>query len=244
MTNDLTGKVAIVTGASSGIGEAIARLLSAQGCQVTLAARSEDKLQALAAELDGPALVAPADMTQRADIANMVDATLQRFGTVDILCANAGIYVPGDFAESDIDELTRLLTINVEAVLRCARLVLPRMQAQGSGDIVVTSSISGFMDVHWEPIYSASKHAIQTFVHTVRRQLAGQGIRLMSLAPGQVANPLWGFHERADIDRVSTGARTHLTSEDCAEALLFMLSQPRRITIRDLVILPQNQVNV
>ena len=118
------------------------------------------------------------------------------------------------------------------------------MKRQGEGDIVVTSSISGFMDVHWEPIYSASKHAVQTFVHTVRRQLAGDGIRVMSLAPGQVANPLWGFHEAADIERVSAGERTHLTSEDCAQALVYMLSQPRHVTIRDLVILPQNQVNI
>ena len=84
----------------------------------------------------------------------------------------------------------------------------------------------------------------QTFVHTVRLQLAGSGIRLMSLAPGQVANPLWGFTDAADIERVSAGERTHLTSEDCAEALVYMLSQPRRATIRDLVILPQNQVNI
>ena len=163
---------------------------------------------------------------------------------MDALCANAGIYVPGEFADGDIEALTRMLNINVDAVLRCAHQVIPQMKRQGEGDIVVTSSISGFMDVHWEPIYSASKHAVQTFVHTVRRQLAGDGIRVMSLAPGQVANPLWGFHEAADIERVSAGERTHLTSEDCAEALAYMLSQPRHVTIRDLVILPQNQVNI
>ena len=244
MPYSLAGKVVIITGASSGIGEAFARRLAEHGCKLTLAARSVDKLEALAAALDAESLVAPADMTAPADIANMVARTLERFGRVDVLCANAGVYVPGEFAEGDIDELTRMLRINVDAVLRCARLVIPPMQAAGEGDIVVTSSISGFIDVHWEPIYSASKHAAQTFVHTVRRQLAGTGIRVMSLAPGQVANPLWGFHEAADIERVSAQERTHLTSEDCAEALVYMLSQPRRITIRDLVILPQNQVNI
>ena len=247
MSNALTNKVVIITGASSGIGEAFARLLAAQGCRLTLAARSVDKLEALAAELDAESLVAPADMTDPADIANMVARTLERFGRIDVLCANAGIYVPGEFADSDIDELTRMLRINIDAVLRCAHAVIPPMKAAGAGDIVVTalsSSISGFIDVHWEPIYSASKHAVQTFVHTVRRQLAGTGIRVLSLAPGQVANPLWGFHEAADIERVSARERTHLTSADCAEALLYMLSQPRRVTIRDLVILPQNQVNI
>ena len=244
MAESFQDKVAVITGASSGIGEAMAVALAAQGCRVTLAARSLDKLQALADSLDSPSLAVRADMTQPADIQNMVAQTLDAFGRVDVLCANAGIYIPGEFADGDIEALSRLLVINVEAVMRCAHAVIPPMRAQGGGDIVVTSSIAGFSDIHWEPIYSASKNAVQTFVHTLRRQLAGAGIRVMSLAPGQVANPLWGFHEAADIQRVSSGERTHLTSEDCAEALLFMLSQPRHVTIRDLVILPQNQVNI
>ena len=244
ISESLSGKVVIITGASSGIGEAFARELAVHGCKLTLAARSRDKMEALAAELDAEALVAPADMTKPADITKMVDLTMERFGRIDVMCANAGIYVPGEFADGDIEELIRMLKINIGAVLRCAHLVIPQMKAQGAGDIIVTSSISGFIDVHWEPIYSASKHAVQTFVHTVRRQLVGSGVRLMSLAPGQVANQLWGFQDAADIARVSAGERTHLTSEDCAEALIYMLSQPRRVTIRDLVILPQNQVNI
>ncbi len=244
MTQSLSGKVAIVTGASSGIGEACARMLSEQGCKLTLAARSVDKMQAIAAELPTESLVVRADMTSADDISQMVAITLKRFGRIDIMFANAGIYVPGEFADGNIDELTRMLRINIDAVMRCAHAVIPAMKAQGAGDIVVTSSISGFIDVHWEPIYSCSKNAVQTFVHTVRRQLANDGIRVMSLAPGQVANALWGFHEAEDIERVSSGERTHLTSEDCAEALRFMLTMPRHVTIRDLVILPQNQVNI
>ncbi len=244
MKNSLAGQVVIITGASSGIGEACARLLARQGCKLTLAARSVDKMQALAAELETESLVLRADMTKPADIANMVARTEERFGRIDVMFANAGIYIPGEFAEGDLDAFSELLTINIDAVLRCAHAVIPTMKAQGSGDIVVTSSISGFIDVHWEPIYSCTKHAVQTFVHTVRRQLAGAGIRVMSLAPGAVANPLWGFHDPAEIKRGSAGERTYLTSEDCAEALLFMLSMPRHVTIRDLVILPQNQVNI
>lgn len=244
MRQSLKGKVVIITGASSGIGEAFARLLAAHGCKLTLAARSVDKLEALAAECEAESLVVPADMTVPADIAYMVERTLERFGRIDVMCANAGIYVPGEFADGDIEELIRMLKINIGAVLRCAHHVVPIMKAGGAGDIVVTSSISGFIDIQWEPIYSASKHAVQTFAHTVRSQLAGTGIRVMSLAPGQVANQLWGFHEAADIARVSAGERSHLTSEDCAEALVYMLSQPRRVTVRDLVILPQNQVNI
>ena len=244
MTQLLSDKVVIITGASSGIGEACARLLAQQGCKLTLAARSADKLEALAAELETESLVARADMTVPSDIASMVERTLDKFGRVDVMFANAGIYIPGEFADGDLDAFSELLAINVDAVLRCAHAVIPSMKAQGSGDIVVTSSISGHGDIHWEPIYSASKNAVQTFVHTVRRQLAGDGIRVMSLAPGAVANPLWGFHDPEEIKRVSAGERGYLTSEDCAEALLFMLTRPPHVTIRDLVILPQNQTNV
>lgn len=244
MGNSLSGKVVIITGASSGIGEACARALAEAGCKLTLAARSVDKMQALAAELPTECLVARADMTAPADISNMVERTLDQFGAVDVMFANAGIYIPGEFADGDPEAFSELLTINIDAVLRCAHAVIPSMKARGGGDIVVTSSISGFMDVHWEPIYSASKHAVQTFVHTVRRQVAGDGIRVMSLAPGAVANPLWGFHDADEIKRVSQGERSYLTSEDCAAALVFMLTRPAHVTIRDLVILPQNQVNV
>ncbi|MDE2819077.1 MAG: SDR family oxidoreductase [Chloroflexota bacterium] len=244
MEKSLSGKVVIITGASSGIGAACARALAEAGCKLTLAARSVDKMEALAAHLPTECLVVRADMIASADISNMVERTLDQFGTVDVMFANAGIYIPGEFADGDPEAFSELLTINVDAVLRCAHAVIPSMKAGGGGDIVVTSSISGFTDVHWEPIYSASKHAVQTFVHTLRRQVAGDGIRVMSLAPGAVANPLWGFHDADEIQRVSQGERGYLTSEDCAEALLFMLTRPPHVTIRDLVILPQNQVNV
>ncbi len=244
MSDPLAGKVVIITGASSGIGEAAARLLGQKGCKLTLAARSVEKMEALAAELETESLVVRADMTKPDDISEMVEGSLDRFGRIDVMFANAGIYIPGEFADGEPDAFSNLLSINVDAVLRCAHAVIPAMKAQSQGDIVVTSSISGFIDVHWEPIYSASKHAVQTFVHTVRRQLAGDGIRVMSLAPGAVANPLWGYHDAEEIARVSAGERTFITSEDCAEALYFMLTQPRHVTIRDLVILPQNQVNI
>ena len=239
MTTNLNGKVVIITGASSGIGEAAARLLAQHGCKLTLAARSVDKLEALAADLDADCLAVRADMTNNGDIQNMVEATLQRFGTVDIMLANAGIYIKGQFGDSDMDALATMLKINVDAVLRCAHAVIPTMKANGSGDIIVTSSVSGTKDIDKEPIYSASKNAVQTFVHTVRRQLAPDGIRVGSLCPGAVANPLLGFHDPAEIERVSAGTHRYLTSEDCAEALLFMLTRPQHVTIRDIVMLPQ-----
>lgn len=241
MTNTLAGKVVIVTGASSGIGAAAVRLLAEQGCKLTLVARSLDKMQALAEQLPAETLVLRADMTIPGDIESMVQRTLEHFGRIDVMWANAGIYIPGEFADGDPDAYSTLLKINVDAVLRCAHAVTPQMKAQGSGDILVTSSIAGHIDVHWEPVYSASKHAVETFVNTLRRQLAPVGIRVGSLAPGRVANELWGFSNLDDIERASVQERGYIKSEDVAEAAVFMLSRPPHVTLRSLVILPQNQ---
>jgi ribitol 2-dehydrogenase len=240
MPHVLDGKVVIITGASTGIGAAAARSLAKLGCKLTLAARSADKLEALAAELGASALAVPTDITVPADIAAMVDKTVAHFGRVDVLFANAGIYIPGQVAEGDPDAWANLMRVNVDGVLRSVHAVLPHMMAQKSGDILVTSSISGFIDIHWEPVYSASKHAIQGFVHTLRRQVAKDGIRVMAVAPGMVANELWGFYDRAKIDQI-VAERGAIRSEDVAEAVVFMLSQPPHVTIRDLVMLPQNQ---
>ncbi len=240
MPHPLAGKVVLITGASSGIGAATARALARLGCRLTLAARSADKLAALADELGPDALAVPTDVTQGADAARMVDRTLERFGRMDVLFANAGIYIRGPIEESGPDDWARLLDVNVNGVLRGVHAVLPHLTAQGSGDILVTSSISGFVDIHGEPIYSASKHAIQGLVHTLRRQVAPSGVRVMSLAPGMVANELWDITDEAEIAR-RVAERSCLRSEDVAEAAVFMLSQPPHVTIRDLVMLPQGQ---
>jgi len=234
-------KVAIITGASSGIGAATARALAEQGCRLTLAARSTDRLETLARSLGPETLVVPTDVTCDADVKRMVERTLDRFGRVDVLFANAGVYIPGQITEGDPKAWAELMDVNVAGVLRCIHAVLPSMLAQGSGDILVTSSISGCIDIHWEPVYSASKHAVQTLVHTLRRQVAGHGIRVGAIAPGAVANELWGISDAEEIERLSVGERSYLRSEDVARAVVFMLSQPPHVTIRDLVMLPQSQ---
>lgn len=237
----LENKVVIITGASSGIGAATARALAQHGCKLTLAARSVERLEALAEELGrAQTLVAPTDVTDAAQVAAMVERTIAHFGRVDVLFANAGIYIPGQVAEGDPDAWARLMDINIDGVLRPVHAVLAHMMAQKAGDILVTSSISGFVDIHWEPVYSASKHAIQSFVHTLRRQVAQHGIRVGAVAPGLVANELWGFTEP---ERIAEMVEKHagITSEDVAEAVVFMLSRPPHVTIRDLVILPQQQ---
>lgn len=240
MEQTLAGRVTIITGASSGIGAATARALARHGCKLVLAARSADKIQALAEELGENAIAVPTDITIGAEVTRMVERTIERFGRVDTLFANAGIYIPGQVAEGDPDAWAQLVEVNVTGVMRCVRAVLPYMLAQKSGDILVTSSISGCIDIVWEPIYSASKHAVQTFVHTLRRQVAPSGVRVGSIAPGMVANELWGFTTPEEIDK-QIANHASLRSEDVAEAVVFMLSQPPHVTIRDLVMVPQNQ---
>ncbi len=240
MAVSLSGKVVIITGASSGIGAAAARELVRLGCKVALVARSVEKLRVLAEELEGAAIALPADMTSGPEVGRMVEDTLKRFGRIDVLFANAGMYIPGLLTQGNQDELTHLVDVNVNGVLRCVHAVLPHMIMQKSGDIVVTSSISGHIDIQWEPVYSASKHAVQALVHTLRRQVASQGIRVGAVAPGMVANELWGITETREVDRLVL-ERTALRSEDVVEALVFMLSRPPHVTIRDLVILPQGQ---
>jgi ribitol 2-dehydrogenase len=240
MPHPLSAKVVIITGASSGIGAATARALAPLGCQLTLAARSADRLCALADEIGPASIAVPTDITHGPDVRQMVDRTIERFGRVDVLFANAGIYIPGEVAEGDPDAWANLMDVNIDGVLRSVHAVLPHMIAQQSGDILVTSSISGHIDIVWEPIYSMSKHAIQTFVHTLRRQVAKHDIRVGAIAPGMVANELWGIIEEEDIAQ-RVAARSALRCEDVVEAVIFMLSRPRHVTIRDLVMLPAAQ---
>jgi ribitol 2-dehydrogenase len=234
----LVGRSILVTGASSGIGKATAKLLAANGARVIVAARSFDKLQSLANEID--ALPVACDVTSPDSVKKMVEAALRHNGKVDALFANAGIYLSGDVAEGLPSEWSQLIDVNVKGVMNSVHGVLPTMLAQASGDILVCSSISGHQAIHWEPVYSASKHAVQSFVHGLRRQLLPKGIRVGAIAPGMVLNELWGIHDEDEITRRAELGEG-LRSTDVAEAVLFMLTRPFNVTIRDLVMLPRAQ---
>jgi ribitol 2-dehydrogenase len=238
--SSLAGKVAIVTGASSGIGRAVAYELAASRVNLVLTARRADRLESLAADLESDCLIIKADMTSPKDIHEIVAQTLERFNRIDILLVNAGIYISGDVVEGNPDAWDQLISTNVTGVFRLVHAALPHMVNQKSGDILVTSSISGHQAIHWEPIYSASKHAVQSFVHGLRRQLLKTGVRVGSIAPGMVLNELWGLIDPDEIDqKIDEGAG--LRSEDVAEAITFMLTRPQNVTIRDLVMLPRAQ---
>ena len=237
MAEDLSGRVAAITGAASGIGLACARTLIGAGVTVVLVDRAGDRLREVCAELGPQAIPLVVDLMQPRQVEGMVAQILERTGRLDIFHANAGSYVGGDVAEGDPDAWDRMLTLNINAAFRSVRAVLPQMIAQNSGDIIMTSSIAGLVPVVWEPIYTASKHAVQAFTHTVRRQVARHGIRVGAVAPGPVYTALVSDWPQAKLDEEL--ARGGLIDPgEVAEAVLFMLSRPRHVTIRDLVLLP------
>ena len=238
MTNGLDGKVAAVTGAASGIGLACARAMLAAGAKVALVDRAGDRLEALCAELGPDAMPVVVDLLDPASVEEMLPTILERAGGLDIFHANAGAYIGGPVVEGDPDAWDRMLNLNVNSVFRCVHAVLPHMVAQKRGDIVVTSSVAGFVPVVWEPIYTASKFAVQAFVHTVRRQVARDGVRVGAVAPGPVVTALLDDWPKAKMEEALADGSL-MQSEAVAEAVIFMLTRPKGVMIRDLVILPQ-----
>lgn len=239
MAESLSGNVAAITGAASGIGLECARILLAAGATVFLVDRAEERLNAVCHDLGPQAIPLVVDVTRPGDVEGMAEHIVARSGRIDIFHANAGSYVGGEVVEGDPDAWDRMLNLNINAAFRSIHAVLPQMVKQGQGDIIVTSSIAGLVPVVWEPIYTASKHAVQAFVHTVRRQVARHGIRVGAVAPGPVVTALvsdWP-KEKLEAELASGGL---IEPKEVAEAVLFMLTRPRNVTIRDLVILPQS----
>jgi ribitol 2-dehydrogenase len=239
MMEAFNGKVAAVTGAASGIGLECARALHAAGAKVVLIDRAKDRLAALCAEMGPNALPLPLDLLQPDEVATMLPRILALAGGLHIFHANAGAYIGGDVVEGDPDAWDRVLNLNVNAAFRSVRAVLPHLVAQKSGDIVFTSSIAGIVPVVWEPVYTASKFAVQAFVHTTRRQLAKHGVRVGAVAPGPVVTALLDDWPKAKMDE-ALASGSLMQPQEVAEAVLFMLSRPRHVTVRDLVILPNS----
>ncbi|MDZ4391753.1 SDR family oxidoreductase [Cypionkella sp.] len=239
MSQELNGKVAAVTGAASGIGLECARSMLGAGARVVLIDRAGDKLAALCAELGPNAIPLVIDLTSPASVATMMPQILVEAGQLDIFHANAGAYVGGDVVTGDPDAWDRMLNLNINASFRTIQAVLPHMVERQTGDILMTSSIAGIVPVVWEPIYTASKFAVQAFVHTVRRQVAKHGIRVGAVCPGPVVTALLDDWPKAKMDEALANGSLMMPKE-VADAVLFMLTRPRNVTIRDLVILPNS----
>jgi ribitol 2-dehydrogenase len=239
MAEEMSGKVVAITGAASGIGLECARTLLAAGARVVLVDRAEERLRALCGEIGPQATPLVTDLTDPQSVAAMMPQILAKAGKLDVFHANAGSYVGGEVVDGDPDAWDRMLNLNINAVFRSIHAVLPHMVERKSGDIIVTSSIAGFVPVVWEPIYTASKHAVQAFVHTLRRQVAKHGIRVGEIAPGPVMTALLADWSEAKMQE-ALAAGSLIEPKEVAAAVLFMLTRPRNVTIRDLVILPQS----
>ncbi len=239
MTDLMKGKIAAITGAASGIGLACARTLIAEGATVVLIDRAREKLDALCAELGERARPLVVDLLNGAEVSGMLPRILDVAGGLDVFHANAGAYIGGPVAEGDPDAWDRMLNLNINAAFRSVHAVLPHMIAQKSGDILLTSSIAGVVPVVWEPIYTASKFAVQAFVHSTRRQVAQHGVRVGAVLPGPVVTALLDDWPKAKMEEALANGSL-MQPKEVADAVLFMLTRPRNVTIRDLVILPNS----
>ncbi|MDR6358520.1 ribitol 2-dehydrogenase [Pseudomonas psychrotolerans] len=179
------------------------------------------------------------DLLDPASVKTMLPQILDRFGRLDIFHANAGAYIGGEVVEGNPDQWDLMLNLNINAAFRSVHAVLPHMVERGSGDILLTSSIAGLIPVVWEPIYTASKHAIQAFTHSLRRQLIKHDIRVGAVAPGPVVTALISDWPQSKLDE-AMAAGALMEASEVAEAVLFMLTRPRNVVVRDLIIMPSS----
>ncbi|NTY86605.1 SDR family oxidoreductase [Serratia fonticola] len=239
MNFSLKGKVAAITGAASGIGLECARIFLQAGAKVVLIDRDQEKLQRLTDELGANAYPLVIDLLNPQQVSGMLPGILAAAGRLDIFHANAGAYIGGPVAEGDPDVWDRVLNLNINAAFRSVQAVLPHLIEQKSGDILFTSSIAGVVPVIWEPIYTASKFAVQAFVHSTRRQVAQYGVRVGAVLPGPVVTALLDDWPKAKMDEALANGSL-MQPREVAEAVLFMVTRSKHVTVRDLVILPNS----
>ena len=239
MAVSIEGKVAAITGGASGIGLACAKAMAEAGARVAVVDRDEEGLAKACAEIGANAFPVRIDLLDPKSVATMLPQILDKAGQLDIFHANAGAYIGGDAATGDPDAWDRMLNLNINAAFRTVHAVLPYMIERKHGDILMTSSVAGVVPVMVEPIYTASKHAVQAFVHTVRRQVAKHDVRVGAVQPGPVITALlkdW-VPERLAALKAAGGL---IEPEEVADAVMFMLTRPRNVTIRDVIVLPTN----
>lgn len=239
MTNLMQGKTAAITGAASGIGLACAKILVEEGAQVVLIDRDATKLAAACAEIGPGAHPLSLDLFDGKAVSGMLGAIRDLVGDLDIFHANAGAYVGGPAAEGDPDVWDKVLNLNINAAFRTVNAVLPHMIERKTGDILFTSSVAGVVPVVWEPVYTASKFAVQAFLHATRRQVAPHGVRMGAVLPGPVVTALLDDWPKAKMEEALANGSL-MQAREVAEAVLFMLSRSRGVVVRDLVLLPNS----
>jgi NADP-dependent 3-hydroxy acid dehydrogenase YdfG len=241
----LNGRVALVTGASSGIGAAAARALAAEGARVALAARRIDRLAELAGQIreaGGMALVIETDVADEAQATAMAARAIEHFGRLDILLVNAGVGVAAPFQNTTTEEYRRMVDVNVLGTLYPIHVALPAMKRQGRGHIVIMSSGTGRY-IHPSTVYSGTKHAVSAIAESLRREIGGDGIRVTCIEPGAVRTEFTA-RMRDDVQqsvKQRLGEMEQLESEDIAAAIVYAVTQPPRVNVNILTIYPTGQ---
>jgi len=244
---DITNKVIIITGASSGIGEATALKLAEKGAKTVLSARREERLNELAENIrnnDGTALVVTADVTKKDDFEKVVTQTLNEFGTIDGLINNAGLMPLSFINKFKTDEWEKMVDVNIKGVLNGVAAVLPTMLEKKSGHIINISSSAAHKYFPGGAVYCATKAAVKMFSEGLRQELAPKyGINVTSIEPGAVSTELMDTITDNDIKEQFEEMQkmTFLEAEDIAEAIYYALAQPARANINDVFIMPTEQ---
>lgn len=232
--SELKNKVAIVTGASSGIGASIAETLSQHGVKVVLTGRNETRLSDVAKQLQENSQseidTHIVDVTQKDEVAKLVKETENKFGHVDILVNSAGLMLSSAITDGDVEAWENMIDVNVKGTLYGINAVLPMFLNQSTGHIINIASISGFEVTKQSTLYSASKAAVHTITQGLEKELAKTGVRVTSISPGMVDTPLSG--------NTDWGSRKKLDSQDIAEAVVYALQQPSHVNINEVTVRP------
>jgi NADP-dependent 3-hydroxy acid dehydrogenase YdfG len=238
---DLTGKVAVITGASSGIGEATARLLAAEGAKIVLVARRADRIEALAAELGDNVIAVPADVSDAAAVRAVFDTVADRFGGLDLLVNNAGVGIWGKFAESDPNDWKTQIDANLYGVLHCTHAALPLLKGRPGAMVATVSSVGGRYGIEGWGVYNATKFAVIGLHDCLRKEHGEAGLRFTVIEPGSVWTE-WGDKTPDGMLDKRRTALDALQSEDIANALVFAFAQPARVLIEEMLVRPVKQI--
>lgn len=227
----LTDKIAVVTGAGSGIGEAIATLLHEEGAKVVLAGRNKDKLQNVANQLAQDSVkVVPTDVTNKEEVDELMKIAQQTFGGLDIVINSAGQMLSSKITDYQVDEWDSMIDVNIKGTLYTAQAALPTMLEQSSGHLINIASISGFEVTKSSTIYSATKAAVHAITQGLEKELAKTGVKVTSISPGMVDTAITAAYNPSD--------RKKLDPQDIAEAVLYALTQPKHVNVNEITVRP------
>ncbi|HCY0387377.1 SDR family oxidoreductase [Staphylococcus aureus] len=227
----LTDKVAVVTGAGSGIGEAIATLLHEEGAKVVLAGRNKEKLQNVANQLSQDSVkVVPTGVTNKEEVDELIKIAQQTFGGLDIVINSAGQMLSSKITDYQVDEWDSMIDVNIKGTLYTAQAALPTMLEQSSGHLINIASISGFEVTKSSTIYSATKAAVHTITQGLEKELAKTGVKVTSISPGMVDTAITAAYNPTD--------RKKLEPQDIAEAVLYALTQPKHVNVNEITVRP------